>query len=403
MSQPIEAVVAGHLCLDVIPDLSGIAPGQFPSLFQPGRLLEVGSVAFSTGGAVSNTGLALHRLGIRTRLMGKIGQDPFGEAVRQFIAGFDPKLTAGMMMDKDAETSYTIIINPPQTDRMFLHNPGANNHFYADGIRADLVERSRLFHFGYPPLMRSVYENEGAVLIEILERAKRTGVTTSLDLSLPDPTSAGGQAPWPIILRKTLPNVDLFLPSIEEILFMLRRETYEQLQIQAGGVNILPLITPAILRDASDELLLHGVAIVGVKLGHRGLYLRTSDAETIAAMGRAAPDDPALWANLELWSPAFQVDEVGTTGAGDATIAGFLAALLRNLTAEEALNMATAVGACNVEAADSISGIRSWQETVARIESGWAKHEERLGEFGWQYQTETQLWRPSAVDRQAQS
>jgi len=65
---------------------------------------------------------------------------------------------------------------------------------------------------------------------------------------------------------------------------------------------------------------------------------------------------------------------IGTTGAGDATIAGFLAALLRDLPPDEAMNAALAVGACNVEAADALSGIRSWCETLQRINAGWARH-----------------------------
>ena len=48
--------------------------------FAPGRLLQIGPATFSTGGPVSNTGLALHRLGIATRLMGKVGDDLLGQA-----------------------------------------------------------------------------------------------------------------------------------------------------------------------------------------------------------------------------------------------------------------------------------------------------------------------------------
>ncbi len=51
-----------------------------------------------------------------------------------------------------------------------------------------------------------------------------------------------------------------------------------------------------------------------------------------------------------MWAPCFDVEVVGTTGSGDATIAGFLSALLRDASPEEAMTMAVAVGACNVEA-----------------------------------------------------
>lgn len=392
----IDAVVAGHLCLDVFPDLSRIRPEAFPRLFQPGRLLEIGPVSFATGGPVSNTGLALHKLGVKTRLMGKVGDDIFGGAVRAYIAAIDPDLVSGMAVSANAETSYTIIINPPGMDRIFLHHPGANDSFFADDLDYDLIARSRLFHFGYPPLMRSLYEDGGEQLQAIFQQARATGVTTSLDMALPDPTSDSGRASWPRILEKCLPHVDIFLPSIEELLFMLRRETYERLRREAGGPDFLPLITPDLLEEISAGLHDMGVAVVVIKLGRRGLYLHTASAGRMAALGRAAPEDAAAWADLIYWAPTFRVDVVGTTGAGDATIAGFLAALLRGLSPEEALNMATAVGACNVEAADSLSGIRSWEETRARVRSGWPKREEPLAAFGWRYRPETGLWQPEA-------
>src|SRR5260370_18175509 len=52
-----EAVVAGHICLDVIPTL--VAGGE---VFMPGQTVEAGPAVFSTRGPVSNTGLALHHL-----------------------------------------------------------------------------------------------------------------------------------------------------------------------------------------------------------------------------------------------------------------------------------------------------------------------------------------------------
>ena len=68
-----RAIIAGLLCLDVIPDLSAVSEGQFQHRFQPGHLMRTGGVRSIPGGAVANTGLALHRLGIPVRLVGKIG------------------------------------------------------------------------------------------------------------------------------------------------------------------------------------------------------------------------------------------------------------------------------------------------------------------------------------------
>jgi sugar/nucleoside kinase (ribokinase family) len=388
----IDVVAAGHICLDIIPDLSGSAQEDFYRLLQPGRLLEVGPASFSTGGSVSNTGLTLHKLGVSTRLMGKIGDDLFGGAIRQFVQRFGPNLADGMVVDGDAASSYTVVLNPPNVDRIFLHCPGANDAFYAADVRYDVVARSRLFHFGYPPLLKAMYENGGAELAEMFERAKATGVSTTLDLSLPDPTSASGKAPWRAILQATLPNVDIFLPSIEEILFMLRRPLYDDLREQANGADILPFVTPDLLADVSGELLELGVKIVGIKMGSRGMYLQTAAAAALASMGRAQPSRLAVWAGKKLWAPAFQVDLVGTTGAGDATIAGFLAALLRDMSPQESLVMATAVGACNVEAADGLSGVRSWDEVAGRVQAGWSRQELALEAPSWRFDDKHQLW-----------
>ena len=76
---------------------------------------------------------------------------------------------------------------------------------------------------------------------------------------------------------------------------------------------------------------------------------------------------------------------VGTAGSGDATIAGFLSALLRDMTPEQAVNAAVAVGACNVEAADTLSGVRSWDETLRRMAAGWPRRSESVTAPGWRF------------------
>ncbi|MCS7178493.1 MAG: carbohydrate kinase family protein [Anaerolineae bacterium] len=389
---PLDVVVAGHLCLDIIPQWGSLSPGVFITLFQPGRLIAVGPATVSTGGPVSNTGLALHRLGIRTLLMGKIGADFFGQAIQQLVVRVDPGLVAGMIVDPGASTSYTIVINPPGIDRIFLHYPGANDTFSAEDVRYDLLRSARLFHFGYPPVMRRMYEDGGRELTTVFRRAREMGVTTSLDMAFPDPSSDAGRADWEAILQATLPYVDIFLPSVEEILFMLRRPTYEALSRSAQGTDILPWITPPLLSDLSDQLLAMGVRIVGLKLGDRGFYLRTGDARTLAGLGRGRPSDLTAWADQEIWAPCFQVDVVGTTGAGDATIAGFLSAFLRGMSPAQAVTAAVAVGACNVEAADALGGIRSWEDTWRRVAEGWPRRSLDLSAYGWDYDPQHQFW-----------
>jgi len=391
-----SVVIAGHICLDVIPDLSDHPDVGISKLFRPGRLLEVGAVSFSTGGAVSNTGLSLHKLGIQTRLLGKIGDDLFGHAVRQIVNSYDAGLTDGMVMDHSVNTSYTIIISPPGVDRIFLHCPDANDAFGVDDIRYDLVAQADLFHFGYPPLMRLMYLDNGQQLVEIFRRAKALGVTTSLDMALPDPASESGRVDWARIVADVLPFVDIFLPSIEECLYMIRPETYRELVLESNGADIVHVVMPELLSDVSRQLTELGPSVVGLKLGSRGFYLRTASRDKLDGIGRARPSDLVAWAEKELWSSCFQVNVVGTTGSGDAAIAGFLAALLRGLPPEDSLTMAVAVGACNVEASDALSGVRDWRATRDRIAGGWSRQELEIDSPGWVFDQESGLWRGPA-------
>ena len=131
-----------------------------------------------------------------------------------------------------------------------------------------------------------------------------------------------------------------------------------------------------LLTKIGGELMEMGAKMVLLKLSDRGLYLRTGSKAALQGAGSAVPEDLDAWANFEAWSPCFQVDVMGTTGSGDVTVAGFLAALLRNLPPQEALTAALAVGACSVEAPDALSGICSWSETWRRIKAGWARHPE---------------------------
>jgi sugar/nucleoside kinase (ribokinase family) len=378
-----ETVVAGHICLDIIPGLGHLQPGKFIELLQPGHLVLTGPATFSTGGPVSNTGLALHRLGIGTRLNALVGEDPFAEIVRRVVGGFDPRLTGGVAANPDASTSYTVILSAPGVDRIFLHSPGANDVFGSGNVDYNLVSQARLFHFGYPPVMQRIYSDGGAELVEIFRRAKQTGVTTSLDMTFPDPSSSGGRADWPAILAKTLPYVDIFLPSFEELLFCLRRKVYDELERSSPNGHILAGATPELISGLGRQLLEMGVKIAVIKLGDQGLYVRTAGVNGLRDMGRAAPANPAGWANLQLRASCFQVDVVGTTGSGDATIAGFLSGLLRGLGPRDAINAAVAVGGCNVEAADALSGLYSWEDTLSRVASGWKHHPLDLTTEGW--------------------
>jgi sugar/nucleoside kinase (ribokinase family) len=388
------AVVAGHICLDIFPELGQLPPGGFGKLFESGQLLTVGPAVITTGGPVSNTGLALHKLGTPMHLMAKVGKDLLGNVIREIIESYSPYLIAGMLVDPNVSTSYTVILSFPGEDRLFIHHPGANDTYGVEDIDYAQVAQADLFHFGYPPVMRRMYSEKGQELAEVFKQAKeartKCGLLTSLDMTFPDPATPGGQVDWRLIMKRVLPYVDIFLPSIEELLYMLHREQYNELIRDFGAGNLPEAVSPGLLHWLSSELIEMGVKIVVIKLGERGLFLRTVPREILGPL--ASSLDISAWSEKELWAPCFQVQVAGTTGAGDATIAGFLCGLLRGLLPAEAMTMAVAVGACNVEAVDALSGIHSWEDTQARVKAGWPRHVLRLDEPGWEWDPANGLW-----------
>jgi sugar/nucleoside kinase (ribokinase family) len=359
----IKVAAAGHLCIDLLPDMRTVPPS---ALSHPGRLYEVGAMATATGGSVSNTGLALDRLGVEVRLLSQVGDDRIGSLILDIIGRINPRLTETITVIPGCASSYTIALSPLGQDRIFLHYPGTNNLFNADSVDPALIADCDLFHLGYPPILPALLPNDGAELRLIYQRVKARGIVTSLDTAHPDAEGESGRVNWRAILTNALPFVDIFLPSIDEIVFMLRRSDYERWQ-----GNALPRITRAYLRGLADDMLAMGAAVAGVKLGEGGLYVRvTDDAQRLSALGRL-PIDLDAWRSGEVWLPAFEAEVVGTTGAGDCCYAGFIAALGHGFGLEEAVRMANAVGGCNVEAADALSGVRTWEETRARVASGW--------------------------------
>jgi sugar/nucleoside kinase (ribokinase family) len=364
-------VVCGHLCLDVIP--------RFPASrgshdwFRPGRLSIVESATIATGGAVSNVGISLHRLGLPVRLVAGIGDDPLGSLILAGVRGQGPALADDLAVLPGEATSYTVVLSPPGVDRIFLHCPGANDAFTGVEVPDLALDDASLFHFGYPPLMKQIWSDGGVRLLNLLTRARGRGSLTSLDMSLPDPSSPSGKADWGALLARVLPAVDIFVPSIEEILFMLDRQSFDRLSANGGGEAIIRGVTFDELDALARKILSSGVSAVLIKLGDRGAYLRTAENAFSSE-----------WSGRELYSPCFALPRIsGTTGAGDATIAGFLGSIVRGLDPASALRMAVAVGACCVEAPDATSGIRTWAETQARLSAGWSRVAGAHTEEGW--------------------
>ncbi len=364
-TSPVDLISAGHICLDITPQfLNGSSDRSLDRLLRPGSLIVVGPTSIATGGAAANVGLCAKRLGLSVALMGKCGDDSLGRTLLEVLGRFSPTCASGMRVTPGEHTSYSVVLAVPGADRIFLHCPGANDTFAAEDVDLELVSRARLFYFGYPPLMARMYADDGAELARLLGEVKQRSVTTALDMALPDPAGAAGKADWRAILGEALPQVDLFLPSVEELTFMLRRGEYDRLTRDG---DILDGLSIELLRDLAEECLAWGPAVVMIKCGRHGLYVRGAPAERIGAMGSAAPA-AAGWADREVFAPSYEVPQVvSATGSGDAAVAGFLAGLLHGTDLSAAADYACAAGAQNVQAVDAVSGLKSWEETTSGL------------------------------------
>lgn len=356
----------------------------------PGKLVNVKNCVVSSGGPVSNTGINLVTLGIKTKLMGKIGNDFFGKGLLGLLE--KRGLSDSMTVVDGEETSYTVALAPPGIDRIFLHNPGANNTFCADDIDYDVVSKAKIFHFGYPPLMKKIYSDGGSELVKIFKRVKEMGITTSLDMSLPDAKSESGKVDWESLLKRLLPYVDIYLPSVEETMFMIDRPKFDYLQSHGSGHDILEPLTLDMLNELGDKLLAMGPKIATCKSGYRGFYLRTASKEALSNMGPAQPADLDSWANRELHEEAYNIPVASATGSGDSSIAGFLAAYLNGKSIEEAIRIACTVGSQNITKMDAISGVKTWDETIEMAAQDRPKHKLTAPVKNWRYDEGMGVW-----------
>lgn len=384
-----DAISVGHICIDLTPDIPP-REGGFADIFVGGKLINVGRIEFSTGGSVSNTGIALTRLGFKTPLVGKIGDDMLGGIIADLVKS-QGGVSDYLITAKGEGSSYSVVLAVPGVDRIFLHNPGTNDTFDVQDLDFSLVADTRLMHFGYPPLMKRMFASGGAALVRLLSLAKEAGAATSLDMTLPDPSSESGRADWQRILAHALPYTDIFMPSIEEIIYMADRTKYDELK--AKDSDILKNLTIDYISDLGARLISMGCAIVVLKCGTLGYYVKTSGAERLSRMGRAVPKNPREWADKELFSGIYKVENFkSATGAGDTSIAGFLAAFLSGYSPEAAINIACATGALCVTSWGAVDAIEPLPGVLKRIKAGWEKRPVSNAGARFQYDAKNALY-----------
>ena len=339
-------VCSGVSCLDLF--LYDTAP-----LLTRESLSMVRHTQYRPGGATSNTGRALARLGIPTDLMTLIGDDTNGDIMLNLWKE-DGIGTDYVVRTREAGTALSILPVYKDGKRGVYFCPGTNDIMGIDnmfGLRREYLEvlRSRqVFHIGYPPLMRNL---QGKALAATLAAVRDTGVMVTLDT-----TPVADDSTLHDMLSPAFPYAHLFTPNIEEASQVAGRFTKlaaraaETTAASGKPHEIEDVITAAELTAIGDFLLATGLPMVVITLGPSGAYVCTGDADAVRTVP-LAPADVSGWADQRLFLPSYLVDgPVNTTGAGDAFTAGFLAGICKGIpTLREITQIAHCSSALHVD------------------------------------------------------
>lgn len=287
-------VVADHICSPIT---------HVP---KAGELVLTQGMSLTSGGCAANTAVDLTRMGVSSRVVGRIGDDIFGNIVSKLLE-HDGVDTSQLLHTPGSDTSQTLIINVKNEDRRFVHSFGANAQFRTDDITLESISHSKILYVGGYLLMPA-FDQSG--LVRLFHHARQLGVTTVLDVGIPGPGEYLSR------LQEVLPLVDLFLPNNDEASIILGIEDPKQ---QALRFHELGASTVVITRGEAGSVL--------VNSRHR------------------------------LEASIFRMDYVDGSGSGDAFDAGYIIGLLRGLNEEHCLTIASALGASCVRAIGTTAGV----------------------------------------------
>ena len=137
------------------------------------------------GGAPCNVLAMLERLGKKTAFIGKVGKDMFGNQLKAAVeeVGID---TRNLIMDENVHTTLAFVHTYPDGDRdfSFYRDPGADMMLTKDEVQKDLIENSRIFHFG---TLSSTHEGVREATRRAIELAKEAGCIITFDPNLRPP------------------------------------------------------------------------------------------------------------------------------------------------------------------------------------------------------------------------
>jgi len=278
-------------------------------------------------GAESNVAIGLARLGHAVAWAGRVGADPFGDAVLRTLRGEGVDVR-GAVVDDGAPTGLMFLEQrTADLSRVhYLRAGSAGSRVSADDLPVEAIRAASLLHVtGITPALSPVAAGAVTAAVAVAHEA---GVRVSLDVNHRARLWSRGDAAR--VLRGLLPHVWMVVAGEDE------------LAIVADGSE----------DEAVEALFAAGVHRVAVKRGADGASLRTRD-------GR--------WDRT-----AVAVTAVDTVGAGDAFCAGLLSGILDDLAPEEALDRAVHLGAWAASTTGDWAGLptRSELDDLLAVRSG---------------------------------
>jgi ribokinase len=252
-----------------------------------------GDTSLSPGGKGANTAVAAGRLGARVGLLGAVGDDPYGQLLRDSLsdAGVDTQFVRTVARP----TGIAYITVTPDGENSILVSPGANSALEPGDITDEALAGAGVLVASLEVPLPTV---ERAVL-----RGRAHGAQVLLNLS-----------PAAEVSRETLAALDVLLVNEHEAAYLLNAN-------DANDANGTADPDPARLLDL-------GPRAAVVTLGAQGALVIEADKSTTV--------------------PSPQVEAVDTTGAGDAFAGALATALADGASLVEAAKRAVKVAAVTV-------------------------------------------------------
>jgi sugar/nucleoside kinase (ribokinase family) len=300
------------VCIGII--VADVLAKTVDNLPDKGKLARVDSIELFTGGCAVNSAIAMARLGINTALIGKAGNDGFGNFISESLKKENVDIQ-GLVTDNQCSTSASVVTVDSTGERSFLHSIGANGEFTAEDINLDIINNSKIVFVAGTMLMPKF---DGKQCAGILRYAKESGCITALD------TAWDSTGRWMEVLEPCMEHIDIFMPSLEEAIMLSGEKEPEKI---------------------ADAFLSMGVKLAVIKLGKDGCYIKSDKEQHLI--------------------PTYtQYKAVDTTGAGDSFAAGFLTGYSKGWSLYQCGVLANAVGTHCVMSAGASTGIKSFEETM---------------------------------------